>query len=106
MACQRLPRTGQYRKVMSNNKNSPGQCQRAPRLLICSREVMFLGTCLSRQEVYRTTQEMMLICLQGRLTIRPERGSQLEARTCLVPAGTLLDQTRIDTRRAVMGLCF
>ncbi len=91
---------------MPNNKNLPGQCQRAPRLLICSRQVIFLGTCFSRQEVYRTTQEMMLVCLRGRMTIRPQGGGLISARTCLVPAGALLDQTRIDTREAVMGLCF
>lgn len=91
---------------MSNNNNVTGRCPRAPRMIIRSRELTFLGSCFSRQEVYRTTQEMVLVCLGGEMTIRPKAGSTVRTRTCLVPPGILLDQTRIDTRKAVMGLCF
>ncbi|MCK7543919.1 AraC family transcriptional regulator [Marinobacter bryozoorum] len=91
---------------MANNNNATSQCLRTPRLVILGREAAFLGTCLSRQEVYRTTQELMLVCLHGEMVIQPGAGNSIVTRSCLVPPGVLLDQTRIDTRKAVMGLCF
>ncbi|MGM0570981.1 helix-turn-helix domain-containing protein [Marinobacter sp.] len=75
-------------------------------MLLGAREVIFLGTCCSRQEVYRTTQEQMLVCLQGTMTVQPREGSPVITRSCLIPPGVLLDRHRIDMRNAVMGICF
>ncbi|UZD64894.1 hypothetical protein [Marinobacter sp. AN1] len=44
---------------MTNKNNPSTQCHKAPRMLLRAREVIFLGTCRSRQEVYRTTQELL-----------------------------------------------
>lgn len=66
---------------------------------------MFLGTCFSRQEAYRTTQEVMLVCLHGQMTIRAG-GAPVTTRSCLLPPGTWLDDKVIDCRRAVTGLYF
>lgn len=91
---------------MTNKNNPSTQCHKAPRILLRAREVIFLGSCRSRQEVYRTTQELMLVCLKGSMTIRHWDGSPVTTGTCLVPPGILLDRHRIDMREAVMGICF
>ena len=67
---------------------------------------MFLGTCFSRQEPYRTTQELMVVCLQGTLSIKAGEGPAISARTCLIPPGLWLDRNLIENRQAVLGIYF
>lgn len=75
-------------------------------MLIWSREVLFLGTCYSRQEAYRSTQELMVVCLQGTLNIKAGNGPAISTRTCLIPPGIRLDRNLIESRQAVLGLYF
>lgn len=91
---------------MTNKNNDTKTCLRAPRLLLSSREVMFLGTCFSRQEAYRTTQEVMLVCLHGKMTVHGSEGPPVSTRSCLLPPGVWLDDTLVDSQRAVMGIYF
>ncbi|GGY75016.1 hypothetical protein GCM10007071_22760 [Marinobacter zhanjiangensis] len=91
---------------MTNKNNSNHLPCKRPRLLIWSREVMFLGTCFSRQEPYRTTQELMVVCLQGSLGVKSARGTTISTRTCLIPAGVRLEPDLVENRQAVLGIYF
>lgn len=91
---------------MTNKNNTSYIPCKTPRLLIWSREALFLGTCFSRQEPYRTTQELMVVCLQGTLSIRTGNGPAVSTRTCLISPGVLLDSNVIESHQAVLGIYF
>ncbi len=67
---------------------------------------MFLGTCFSRQETFRTTQDVLLVCLQGQMVVRAGAREPVTTRSCLLPPGVLLDDTLLDNSRAVMGIYY
>ncbi|MFC4258195.1 helix-turn-helix domain-containing protein [Marinobacter lacisalsi] len=91
---------------MTNKNNTNHISSKTPRLFIWSREVMFLGTYVSRQEPYRTTQELMVVCLQGTLNVKAGEGPPISTRTCLIPPGIWLDRKLIESRQAVLGIYF
>lgn len=90
--------------VKKNNSNRI-PCK-TPRLLIWSTEVLFLGTCLNRQEPFRTTQELMVVCLQGNLKVKTGDGPPISTRTCLIPPGMWIDRNLIQSQQAVVGIYF
>lgn len=87
-----------------NNRQAPPP--KPPRLLIWSREIIFLGSCLNRQESHRSTQEILVVCLEGELSIRLTDGKRVSSRSCLIPAGLWVDRSMIETRNAVVGIYF
>lgn len=91
---------------MTNKNNTSYIPCKTPRLLIWSREALFLGTCFSRQGPYRTTQELMVVCLQGTLSVKAGNGPAISTRSCLIPPGVLLDRNLIESRQAVLGIYF
>lgn len=91
---------------MTNKNNTHYIPCKTPRLLIWSREVLFLGTCFNRQEAYRSTQELMVVCLQGSLSVKAGSGPAISTRTCLIPPGVWLDRNLIESRQAVLGIYF
>lgn len=91
---------------MTNKNNTNYIPCKTPRLLIWSREVLFLGTCFNRQEPYRTTQELMVVCLQGTLSVKAGNGPAISTRSCLIPPGVWLDRSLIESRQAVLGIYF
>lgn len=102
---ERFPLVGIQQGKIMTNKNHRIPCL-TPRLLLWSHEVLFLGACLSRQAPYRTTQELMVVCLEGSLTIRPESHAPVSTRSCLIPPGTWLDRTLIEGHGPVLGIYF
>lgn len=93
-------------KNMTNKNNTHTLRCRTPRLIIWSHDVLFLGTCLSRQEPYRTTQELMVVCLEGSLTIRRPDAPPVSTRSCLIAPGTWLDKKLIEGQQAVLATYF
>ncbi len=100
-----FPLVGIQQGKNMTNKNNHIPCT-TPRLLVWSHDVLFLGTCPSRQEPYRTTQELMVVCLEGSLTIRPGRDAPVSTRSCLIPPGAWLDRTLIEGHKPVLGIYF
>lgn len=95
----------QGKTMTDENKSSTTRC-RPPRLLIWSHDAIFLGTCLSRQAPYRTTQELMVVCLQGELALKTGDGNEILTRSCLIPAGVFVGRELIESRQAILGICF
>ncbi|MBA1146894.1 helix-turn-helix transcriptional regulator [Ectothiorhodospiraceae bacterium WFHF3C12] len=81
-------------------------CLRPPKLYMWSREVLFLGTGTARQQRRRSTQEKLVLALNGKLRLRTPRGGVATTRSCVVPAGLWIDRSCVDANDAVVAIYY
>nr|ACC95209.1 AraC-like protein [uncultured bacterium] len=91
---------------MVKRDNDSSRCIRTPRLFIWAREALYLGTCKSRQTAHRTTQEKLVLSLQGSLKLLTPQGSRISVRSCLLPTDLWLDRNILDASEAVIGVYY
>lgn len=91
---------------MTNKNNDTSTCLRIPKLYLWNREVLFLGTCYARQQAHRTTQQKLMLCLNGTFTVRDDTGKPIATRSCLTGSGLWLDRSVVDTSKAVVAIFF
>ncbi len=75
-----------------------------PKMYIWAREVLFLGSYHSRQQAHKSTQEKLILSLEGPLYVFDERGRRIRTRSCLVPTGLVVDESVIDATQAVVAI--
>lgn len=90
----------------NNENNEKSTCLRIPKLYLWNREVLFLGTCYARQQAHRTTQQKLMLCLNGTFTVRTAAGEPIATRSCLTASGLWLDRSVLDTSKAVVAIFF
>lgn len=89
---------------MTNYTTKRIPCARPPKLYMWAREVLYLGVCPARQQPRRSTQEKLILSLDGTLNVLTGDGRKVGTRSCLIPSGLWIDDSVLDASQAVVAI--
>ncbi|PCJ41009.1 MAG: hypothetical protein COA99_09205 [Moraxellaceae bacterium] len=78
----------------------------SPKLYIWKNSRLFLGTENVLFRNYTLAWDQLLVCMQGYMLIRKSSGEQVESRTCLIRAGTIVDNQDINTANSIVTIYY
>jgi len=77
-----------------------------PKLYIWKNCRLFLGVKNIQFRKYTLAWDQLLVCMQGEMLIRKNNGEQVVSRTCLIRAGTIVDNENINTSNSVVTVYY
>jgi len=77
-----------------------------PKFFIWKRSRLYISTGHLPLRKHTIGWNQLLVCIEGEMLIRLKNGQQQSARSCLIKAGTLIDDANIDTSRATLALYY
>ncbi|OUS29188.1 hypothetical protein A9Q99_08725 [Gammaproteobacteria bacterium 45_16_T64] len=84
----------------NNRSTSP------PKLYIWKDSRLFLGTKSIVFRNYTLAWDQLLVCMQGEMLIRKSNDKKVTSRTCLIRAGTIVDNQDINTTNAIVTIYY
>jgi len=77
-----------------------------PKFFIWKRSRLYISTGNLPLRKHTIGWNQLLVCIEGEMLIRLENGQQQSTRSCLIKAGTLIDDANIDTSGAILALYY
>lgn len=77
-----------------------------PKLYIWKNSRLYIGTSHLPFRKYTLAWSQLLVSITGVMRIQLDNGSEVETRTCMIKAGTVVDQDHINTSNAIIAIYY
>jgi len=77
-----------------------------PKLYIWKNSRLYIGTSHLPFRKYTLAWSQLLVSIQGTMRIQLEDGSEVDTRTCMIKAGTVVNQAHINTTNAIIAIYY
>ena len=78
----------------------------SPKLYIWKNSRLYIGTSHLPFRKYTLAWSQLLVSISGEICIQLEDGTEVITRTCMIKAGTVVNQTHINASNAVLAIYY
>ncbi|MFT6264511.1 MAG: AraC-like DNA-binding protein [Oleiphilaceae bacterium] len=78
----------------------------SPKLYIWKNSRLYIGSCQLPFRKYTLAWSQLLVSIHGKIRIQLDDGTEIETRSCLIKAGSVVNEAHIDTSNAVIAIYY